>query len=224
MANQRLRAVLILLVLGGALSACNPVFSPPIRSVHIGSPRPTRPRVVEISGAAGVPWGNGAAMVSVPAGEGVWFDGSLDMRYFDSEQWTIGNAGVRLVLFQEPDKETGFFADVELGGGVGVGGVDEREGGAANDQEWYERFAYGAFAGMGAAYHVTTWFSWFARGRVQVSKAEYLPVTFWASGLTGPQFTMGPFSLYLSCGVAYYLNDIDEEVGLLPEAGFSLRL
>ena len=224
MKNKRPIVCLLLLMLGGTLTACNPVFAPPIRSVHLGSPRPTQPRAVEVSGAAGIPWGNGAATVSLPVAEGVWLDGSVDMRYFEPEQWTIGNVGVRFILFQEPGKVTGFFADVELGAGAGVGGVDDRDGQPEKDMEWHNRFAYGAFAGMGAAYHVTTWFAWFARGRVQVSKAEFIPVTLWASGLTGPQFTVGPVSLYLSCGVGYYLNDLDEEVGLLPEAGLIIRI
>lgn len=221
--SKRVGSCLAMLLLGGITSACNPVFAPPIRSVHLGSPRSTQPRAVEVSGAAGIPWGNGAATLSIPVAEGVWLDGSLDMRYLDPEQWTMGNVGVRFVLFQEPDKVTGFFADVELGAGAGVGGVDEREGPGAREMQWHERFAYGAFAGMGAAYHVTTWFAWFARGRVQVSKAEFIPTTLWASGVTGPQFTVGPVSLYLSMGAAYYLNDVDEEVGLLPEAGLSVR-
>ena len=224
MKPKRAGSWLVVMVLGGMASACNPVFAPPIRSVHLGSPRPARPGAVEVSGAAGIPWGNGAATVSVSVAEGVWLDGSLDMRYFEPEQWTIGNVGVRFVLFQEPNKITGFFADIELGAGAGAGGVDDRDGQPTRDMDWQERFAYGAFAGLGAAYHVTSWFAWFARGRVQVSKAEFIPTTLWASGLTGPQFTVGPVSLYLSCGVAYYLNEVDEEVGLLPEAGLIFRL
>ncbi len=223
---------LALPMLVAGLTACNPVFAPPIRSVHMGSPRPTRPGAVEVSGAAGVPYGNGAATVSLAVADAVWLDGSVDMRFVGDEKWTIGNAGVRFMLFQEPGKETGFFMDIELGAGAGAGGVDQgrydTEEKLANKPEenpdWNNRFAFGAFAGAGAAYQVTGWFSWFLRARVQVSKAEFVPTTLWVSSLTGPQFYVGPVSLYLSCGVGYYHNAMDEQVGLLPEAGLLLRL
>ncbi len=142
----------------------------------------------------------------------------------DDDNWGIGSAGLRYLLGGGDGSCTGWRGDIEFGVGVGAGGVDERElETRTSSLKWDERFVYGAFAGGGVAYHFRSWFSWFMRGRLQVSKAEFIPATFWLSGLTGPQFTAGPVSLYISCGVGYYVNELDEEVGLLPEAGLTLR-
>lgn len=216
----RLLLTLTLLLLALA-AGCSPVFAPPVRSTHLGPPRPHRAGELELGGAANL-YGSGGPWANLALSPAVSINLGSDLRLMDNENWAMGHAGLRYTLGGADGRRTGWFGDLELGGGLGVGGVDRREG-QASDVDWSGRLAYGAHVGLGAAYRFREWVSIFARTQAEVTHAEQIPLTFWASGILGPSFSAGPVSFYLACGLGYYVNEQDSNVGLLPEAGMSVR-
>lgn len=194
-------------------AGCNPVFAPPMRSVHFGSPRTNTGTRVEVSGAGNL-LGSGGPTVSLPVSPRLAVDLGSDMRFVDNENWIMGTAGVRYTAVGDIADPTGFFLDLELGGGAGTGGVDDGESNTTTaDISWTNRFAFGAYGGVGVGYNFFSWFGWFVRGRAQVTKAEHIPTTFSGAGVTGPQFNIGPVSIHASVGIAGFCNSTDSQVG-----------
>ncbi len=175
--------------------------------------------------------GSGGPMVGVSLAPSLQAELGTDHRFVADENWTMGWAGVRYTLdgrglLDVEQAHLGPTLDLETGFGAGVGGVDRREDPPPSHREldWSERLALGNYAGLGAGFHFVDWASVFARGRVQLTKAELVPTTLWGSAAAGVELSFEPVALYLATAIAGYDNSLDDELGWIPaEAGLSLR-
>ena len=156
-------------------------FSPPVRSTHYGIPGKLQAGRVEVGGCA-YPGPIGAAFVALSLTDLVQVEVGSNL----APSWALGFAGLRLTL-DRPLNGKGFAADVEFGAGAGAGGVFDD--GGSSSLEWSDLVAYGAYLGAGVAGHLNENGGGFLRTRVQVSKADQIPATVWASLLAGVQIT-----------------------------------
>lgn len=215
--TQPTRLIAALMLALPAMVGCSPVFAPPVRSTHMGPPRPHRKGEVELGGAANM-YGSGGPWANVTLTPSVSLNLGSDLKLTDNENWAMGHAGLRYTLGGADGRRTGWFGDLELGGGLGVGGINTRY-----ERRWHERLAYGGYVGLGAAYRFYEWLGLFARAQAELTDAKGVSSTFWASGVFGPNFNAGPVSFYIAVGLGYYYNQYDSNAGLLPEAGLSVR-
>jgi hypothetical protein len=136
----------------------------------------------------------------------------------DEARWALGVAGLRYTFNQlRSEDRSGAAFDLELGGGLGVGGN------TSGESLPLERLAGGGYFGFGAAYHADEWFAAFLRSRVQLSDAEQSPMTFWWQVLIGPEVTIGPVSFYVAGGYAGFENDLEGVRKGLIDVGISLH-
>ncbi|MBM4371711.1 MAG: hypothetical protein FJ098_08660 [Deltaproteobacteria bacterium] len=219
-------------VLAAAVAAgCNPVYAPPVWSTHYGAAgRPLDGRMQ--AGFAGTHCLTGGPWWTFHVVRGLQLEAGTDSVFFpDGDGWVLGRLGARYTFsWRRNDPEgapgRGWAMDLEAGGGLGAGGEngdESDESGCRDCGRPWKRLAGGLYAGIGGAYHVVRWFSVFARARQQFSKAEEVPWTLWTSALAGPEFSVGPFSIYLAGGYAQYWNPKDLERGFLAEGGFAFR-
>lgn len=206
-----------------AMFGCSPTMAPPVYSTHNGTPTRVRGHAIGIGGAGNL-WGSGGGRVGVPVSPSTDMEVGGDFRLVDAEQWAMANAGLRYAfLCGEP---IGFAIDLELGAGIGRGGIDRRSTGtdASEPSPWHGRLAYGGYFGIGVGYHFLRWLSLFVRGRAQLTEADEIPATLWGSAIAGPQISFGAAALYVAVGIAGYRNSVDDQLGYLPEVGLTLRL
>ncbi len=218
-------------------SACNPVYSPPMRTTHYGAPGHVTPGQGRI-GVAATSVGSFGPSFDWPLSENWLIEASGDLRFDYDGDWMMGALGARHTfrdLFGvDATRVNGLHVDVAFGVGVGVGGASGNEawegedgsssyGFVSDGKTNLERTALGGYAEVGLGYRMSDLFSPFVRSRFQVSTAEGLPVTLFTSALAGIDFTFGPVALYLAGGFAGYENEVDGNWGFMADAGLSLR-
>ncbi len=202
---------------------CAPPLSPPVRGLMYGSPARFEKGDVE--------WGAGVgSLFGTKAGYA-----PLDWLQVEGGVEAMGGVmlfgGTRL-SFWPVTKQHGRFkllSEIELGGGVGAGGmncdseaVDETCDGFESEGNWDDRVAYGGYTGTGLGWGIGEWIDLYAKTRVQVTKSQDVPVTFWASGATGIQVNVfKTVKIYFSpIQIHYYTNRFDHarmytmEIGL----------
>jgi opacity protein-like surface antigen len=223
-------------VLAVQCCSCSPyAFAPPIRSTHYGAPGKLEPGQIEIAGAFNAtPALSGGPQLSYAVNE--WFQVEAGGELSDGA-WGLGFAAAR---FTPVNARRGIFrlaVDIDLGVGIGLGGelscLEEEEGveqpprcleNQEHPREWNERLAAGSYVGGGIAFHVS-FFSIFARGRVQVSFSEGLPMTLWGSSVVGLAFDILSWvDLYGAVGVAGLHNDMFAVTGFIAEVGVSVTI
>ena len=213
--------------------ACSPVYAPPMVGTHFGAPGRVEDHEghVEATGSAWANWGGGGSL-PLPVDGDLRVEARTDARVgTDDGQWTMGSLGLRYTLRDLTGRGDadgrGLYADLEAGVGVGAGGgTGDPEG---NKGEYHtapsawDHLAGGAYAGAGIGYRIWKPFAAFVRGRAQVSAAERLPTTLWATGVAGVDFRFGPVSLYGAGGMGTYQNRRDDALGWLAEGGLAVR-
>lgn len=174
-----------------ALSACT--FGPAVRSPGYGTPGRLREGQLEVGGGVAVPGGAGGPGAGGPylayaVRDWANVEVGADFLY---RTWALGYLGGRFTYAPKRDRKFHGALDGELGVGVGAGGslwCPGDPGRADCDgRRWYDRFAVGAYTGGGAGYHLS-FFSVFARGRVQTTVADGLPPTTYGVVQGGIQF------------------------------------
>lgn len=214
-------------------SGCYPAYSPPVRTGHYGAPAAPKPGQLEVGGAflANSEAEGGGGFLDYSVSDQVQLEAGADAL---SETLVMGFLGVRWAPLNPvfAANRVKFTLDIEGGGGAGVGGEDCREeghpelGGETCDNiNWKNRPAGGGYLGLGLGLKVGL-FDLFARGRLQLTKAQSAPLTMWSTALLGSQWTIARrLKLYVGAG-AFRFDDQDNphnsEDGFLFESGLSL--
>jgi hypothetical protein len=207
------------------VGGCNPVFAPPMRSTHYGSPGRLKSGQAEVSGGFQILLVGGSA-AAFALNDWLQLELGGDFSLIRDENWAIGFGGIRLTPLRRQAGSLFWAGDLEIGLGLGAGGIwceQESDNGCYGDGlEWTDRFAYGGYFGAGLGLHID-FFSAFARGRVQISESTNIPYTIWLSVLGGIGFRIvDNLNLYLAGGYGFYRNDLDFVDGPLIEAGLSI--
>ena len=199
-------------------AACNPVYAPPVRSIHGGGPRRS---------FDGATLDLGDAEVTIPG-----IQGRLPVTGFlatelgaevASGTWKMGHVGARLTGPIGADRAgQRAAADLELGAGLGSGGENGMDGGDGSMDPTSDELAYGGFVGAGFGTHGDG-FGGFLRVRAQLTRSEddAIPDTLWWSAVAGLQFGHGS-RFRLVAGAAGYGNELQDEVIPVVEFGFEL--
>lgn len=223
-------AVTSLVLLAAGLCACNPVYAPLIRAAQYGAPGRLQGGRAEVGVTAG---GLGVPNDLVPhVGFGIrdWVALEFGGNYLPGD-WATGWGGPRFTCVPHPEKPIHFALDGEFGLGGGRGGnlhdnhYSESEDcdGGCDGRQWQDRIAFGGYGGIGVGVHIH-WFSLYARGRVEVSRATGIPVTYWPSVSGGMEFDIARI-VQLSAGGGYlgYYNDSDRASGFFYQVGLNVQ-
>jgi hypothetical protein len=218
-----------------ALSACNPVYAPPVRAVHYGAPGRVHEGEFEIGGTVAGVTTPSAGDVHLAYGLHDWVSLELGGTFVAYPVPNTANysvmawVGPRFTLPRKPDGSS-LLLDGELGVGAGVGGelCPAQPNGNSSSCEpdhrhWNDRTALGGYQGfgLGGAYH---WFSLYVRGRLEESSSTLIPVTYWPSAMLGLGFDLSrAVSLDLGGGYLGYRNSQDSYDGWFYQAGLSVR-
>lgn len=175
--------VLILLVAPACMS-----YAPPIRSPGYGAPGRLREGQLELGGGVAHPGQPGSGGPYLAYAVRDWANVELGGE-FGNKQHALGFLGGRFTHAPRRDRKLHGALDGEVGLGFGVGG--HHYAGPTADpspaRAWYTRPAAGLYAGGGAGYHFS-FFSLFARTRIQGSVADGLPATLFGVIHGGMQF------------------------------------
>lgn len=186
----RIRHLAPLLAL--ALPACTS-FSPPVRSPGYGAPGRLREGQLELGGGVALPGaagaGAGGPYVAYAVRDWANVEASAE---FNHGNWALGSLGGRFTHAPNRHKKLHYALDGEVGLGMGAGGIQSCGPYSATKEpcdgrRWNERLAFGGYAGGGFGYHFS-FFSLFARVRLQGSVADGLPATGYAVAQGGMQF------------------------------------
>ena len=225
---MRFRFLVLLAIVPAVLAGCSPTFAPPPQSTHYGAPGRLRPEDGELAASLGTE-GNFAGTVALPLAPDV----RLEIGGDAGRSWILGQTGLRLGLFDTPLNEGSIriAGDATVGGAFGRGG--ELCGNQAPDSgcdgtasadglPWHQRYAYGAWLGMGVGLHID-WFTPFARATVRISDATGVPTTTWLSFAGGIEIDLwDTVDVYAAMGWAGYDNADDTNSTLFLEAGLSI--
>lgn len=218
------------------LLACSPTFAPLVRATHSGSPGRLEAGELELSGAAGgyaLPTVGGPQIayglldwLSIEAG------GNLSLAE-NQATWMMGYLGPRLTYAPNRKALVHFVSDLELGFGMGVGGVLHGNPAPAclgscaqggDGLSWSDRLAYGSYQGigLGGRFH---WFSLFVRARVEASSARGVPLTLWPSAMLGIEFDWA-HRVAIGAGGGYmgYMNSVDSTNGWFYQLNLTVFL
>lgn len=215
-----------------AAAGCAPSYAPPPRTAHDGAPGRLAPGEAGLGGTFTAGGGSsGEARIRLPAADRLWLEAGGTF----GENFALGTLGARVTAFDSGRMPVRLVVDVDFGVAGGAGGVlcgnkqsgeSGCDGGLASPdgRGWHDRLAFGAYAGSGVALHVTRGFAPYARVRVQASEATNVPVTFWLSGVLGVDLRYRVVSWYGAIGAVTFVNDLDDEAGLLLETGLTFHL
>lgn len=197
---------------------CNTYFAPPIRAVQYGAPARLEEGRIEVGGTAG-----GFAIPDVGGphlGVGIrdWLalevGGNLALGY-GRDSWALAYLGPRFSYAPHRAQRVHLISDLELGVGVGVGGVRDSNATPSPDCHCdglagFDRIASGGYAGIGIGAQIS-WFSIYARTRVEASTATNVPTTVWPSASVGIEFNFRKrAALTLGGGYIGYVNSVDK--------------
>lgn len=221
---------LALLALAACLCACNPVYAPLIRAAQYGAPGRLQGGRGEVGTTAA---GMGIPNDLVPhVGFGIrdWAALEFGGNYLPGE-WATGWIGPRFTWAPHPERPIRLALDGEFGVGGGRGGdlhgnpypESDDCGSDCDGRQWQDRVAGGGYAGFGIGGHFH-WFALYLRGRLEVSKATHIPVTYWPSGGVGMEFDIARIvQLSASGGLLGYRNEADAEMGWFWQFGLNVQ-
>jgi hypothetical protein len=216
--QQRPAVFFTLVVLAGA--GCYPTYAPPVRFFTPGSPRVIRPFEYEARYATlGYPNHLSLSL-------GLDGDASVDLGLEFLVVSAMAFSGLRIALPIQPF----LVADLELGGGIGLGGAkcgnqdDEMTQSCQWDRrEDFDRLAGGVYAGGGIRLGKDE-FSFFLRTRAQLTDATGVPMTFWFLGVAGFQVTLwSRISIHAGLGYGRYSNSVEANDSPIIDLGLALR-
>jgi hypothetical protein len=204
--------------------ACAPTYAPPVRTIHGGAPGHLDHGDMEIAGASsGVfwPWGMGGGTVGYAIAPSLVVTGGVD----GGSEHVLGWAGVRAPFRWYLRPRISLVGEGELGLGAGVGGANrcDRSECERDDMKWYRRPAGGGYLGAGGAARFGP-ISIYTRARAQLTGAENVPATQWASvfgGLHG--HILDRADLWVGTAYAHYSNGLDSASGIVTEIGLGFR-
>ncbi len=236
---------LVTISISFGLCRCVSTFSPPVRALLSGSPARFEKGELEIGGGF-YPYDGRVSYVPQD-----WVQ--LEMGV-SSLEGVMGYAGPRFSLWPVARQtgDVKLLAETEIGLGFGAGGIycgndsdneycdgpgDMWEGFDDDgtkwklddpekaDRSWKGRFAYGGYAGIGIGIGVLDdLLDIYLKTRVQETKADGIPATFWFSGGVGLQVNVQPVKIYINPFVLHsYSNKLDAEGFPLCEFGLSVN-
>jgi hypothetical protein len=212
----------LLFVAGLLCTGCSPTYAPPVRAWHHGAPGRLAQGELELGAVIG---GYAAPAVGGPRSayairDWVAVESASNLSL---GSWVLQSTGLRFTLTRALTPRVRLSADLEVGGGIGVGGRRCHEG-ECDGIEWSRRLAGGGYQGLGLGLHVR-WFSFYVRGKVEETIARNIPLTVWPSTLLGIAFDIKhQASLDLGAGYLAYWNAVDHEHGLIYQIGVTLYL
>lgn len=171
------------IAIAALLFGCNPVYAPPVRATHAGAPARLEAERMEIGGAAAGLSNPMAGGPHVAVGLEDWLSLEAGGNFnFFAQGWALGWLGARLT--RPPEYEVDWVGDLELGGGLGVGGASCASGECGT---WSEILAGGGYGGFGVGIRADV-ATVYVRSRLEVSAARDIPVTFWPTAMLGVDF------------------------------------
>lgn len=164
------------------MTACSPVYSPPVRGLHAGMPGLLSDRQLEVGATLG---GMVSPSVLVPhlalgLRDGFAFELGANFNVATAS-WAMGWSGARLTLEKNMGIGRKLYGDFELGAGFGAGGAD---GPPKTATPWHLLRAYGMYGGFGVGVR-TGYFGVYSRARVDASDGERTGTTLWPSVILG---------------------------------------
>ncbi len=221
-------------VVGAALVAsggCNTYYAPPIRAVQYGAPARLEAGRVEVGGTAGgflLP-DVGGPHIGVGIRDWVALEagGNLALDYV-KDSWALAWLGPRFSYAPHRERRVHLISDLELGVGVGVGGVRDSNAPPSKDctdcdgRSGWDRIASGGYAGVGIGAQIA-WFSVYARTRLEASTATNVPTTLWPSASVGIEFNVHKrAAITLGGGYIGYVNRSDQAHAWFYQLGVTL--
>ena len=219
---------LIVLASSSEFLHCAPTYSPAARGLLYGSPARFEKGDLEIGGGAGGTAPLGGKISYAPT------DFLQVETGVSNAGGVMGYVGPRFSFWPvtRQSHHVKLLAEAEFGFGLGAGGEycgndPEREtcDGPGDstwplldpqkaEKSWKNRFAYGGYAGLGLGVGVLEdWLDFFAKVRIQETKADGIPATFWFSTGVGVQVNIYKVvKIYFFPYVHHqYLNRLDAE-------------
>lgn len=198
-------------------------YSPPVRSLGYGAPGRLRAGDVEVGGGfvgVGAPVVGSGWLAYAPrdwASIEIGADGSR-------EGWGMAFVGGRFTHAPRRDRKYHLALDGELGAGIGAGGHCQVSLQTETcTRKWFDRAAFGAYAGGGVGYHLS-FFSLYARGRVQPTVSDGLPRTLWGATQGGFQFRIAKVvDLFAAAGVGGFVTGGDRTTGFVYDVGIAVH-
>ncbi|MFT3710565.1 MAG: hypothetical protein QM817_23315 [Archangium sp.] len=210
-----MRFALVLLL---ALTGCSPIYSPPIRGLHLGMPDRVSAGELEV-GAEAAAWGQtflpatGGAHFSYGISDLLAVEGGANLNLVEG-LWATGWTGVRFIRRRWLGNGFSVSGDLEFGLGGGVGGRD------AARSPWYTQGAFGVYDGVGLGIR-WKWLGAFARARADASVGTLAPSTLWATYMAGLEAkAFDHLVIAASAGAVSYRNQA-EITGLFALVQFS---
>ena len=172
-------------------SASGCVYSPPIRGLHAGMPDRVGRAQLEVGGTVGG-WSAGIGFYVTPPTTGgphvayglsdtLVLEAGANLNFVEG-LWATTWAGVRMVRSKDLGDEVHLVGDLEVGGGIGLGG---RTGFSQHEREpWTSHAAYGLYEGAGVGLR-WRWLGGFLRGRLDASANSAAPATLWPTVMLG---------------------------------------
>ena len=131
----------------------------------------------------------------------------------------MGSVGARAFL-----PTTGRFrAALGVGAGLGCGGVSKGVGGCKQEVGGIAGGGYGA---VDLGVRLFPWLGLYLDTRLQIAKADYVPLTGWATSALGVQLdpeALGGLFMTLEGAVAYFANNVNSGLSLGGSAGLGAR-
>ncbi len=214
------------LTIVGLMAGCAPTYAPPLQTVHGGAPARVREGDVAVMGGMVHGPAMGGPSVSYGVRDSVAVEAGANVSAGD---WAMGFAGVRYTHAPRRFAKNYLAVDVHGAGGAGVGGQlrgnqPVEDGG--DGRSWSDRVAGGGAAGAGVAGHFS-FFSVYARGRGQLTKATAVPSTLWVDGGLGVQFRLfRTLDLFAQATWFVYRNRVETFYNAVPlgEVGLAVRI
>ncbi len=218
-------------------SGCTTTYAPPIRMPQYGSPGRVDQGRMEVGGGVGglsgpTVWGG----PSIGYGVRDWLAIEAGGDFYSVGKpggWAMGFGGMRLTYAPKRHRKIYSALDGEFGLGAGVGGmmcggqgyVTDGEGEFEGQKVCREGptpvnpAAFGAYTGIGYGLHLS-FFSLFARSRVQTSIADRIPGTLWGNFNLGMQFRIAKHvDIYGGGGIVGLINRYSDGYGWTWDAG-----
>ena len=196
------------LVWVGAMMGCYPTYAPPIRGLHAGMPDRVARGQLEVGGTVGgfsLPT-TGGPHVGYGLSASLVIEGGANLNFVEGH-WATAWGGVRLVRSKELGREVRLVGDLELGAGLGAGGVARND-----DTPWTRRFAYGMYEGLGVGLR-WRWLGAFLRARLDSVATSSGASTLWPSAMLGLEARAGHLLFSVGGGRWAYWNEVDGLVG-----------
>jgi hypothetical protein len=191
-----------------ACVGCVRTYSPPIRGLLAGMPDRVARGQLEVGGTVGgfsLPT-TGGPHVGYGYSDTLVIEGGANLNFVDG-YWATGWGGVRLLRSKALGNEVRLVGDLELGAGLGAGGVERND-----SSRWTKRFTWGMYEGLGVGLR-WRWLGAFLRGRLDSSETTSGAATLWPTVMLGLEARAGPLVFSVGGGRWAYWNQTDGLVG-----------